>query len=125
MIGSKARRVVLGYFCMNILFITMSTIAVATGRIEPIEKIRLLIILELPWNLPQLIDFGSIPVWISHLSYRFYSVMLTSTLLGLGFALLYKPRTWCAVCPVGSMTGNLIRNMHKNDSKSTLNSKAS
>jgi hypothetical protein len=70
MVGNKARKAVLGYFCMNLLFVTMSTIAVATGRIEPIERIRLLIVLELPWSLPQLVSFVHLPVWLSHLSYR-------------------------------------------------------
>ena len=103
MIGSKARRAVLGYFCLNLLFVTMSTIAVATGRVEPIEKIRLLIVFEMPWNLPQIVSFLTLPAWVSHLSYRFYSIMLTSTLIGVGLALRYKPRTWCAVCPVSTV----------------------
>ncbi|MDT8297309.1 MAG: 4Fe-4S binding protein [Spirochaetaceae bacterium] len=125
MVGNKARRAVLGYFCMNFLFVTMSTIAVATGRVEPIEKIRLLIVLELPWNLPQLISVHALPAWVSHLSYRFYSIILTSTLIGVGLALRYKPRTWCAVCPVSTMTGNMIRNLERTGRSSEINSRAS
>jgi polyferredoxin len=125
MVGNKARKAVLGYFCMNLLFVTMSTIAVATGRIEPIERIRLLIVLELPWSLPQLVSFVHLPVWLSHLSYRFYSIMLTSTLVGVGLSLLYKPRTWCAVCPVSTMTGIMLRNLERTGRSSEIDSRAS
>jgi polyferredoxin len=30
--------------------------------------------------------------------------MLTSTLIGLIAMVLWRPRTWCSFCPVGSMT---------------------
>ena len=30
--------------------------------------------------------------------------MLTSTILGLVAMALFKPRTWCTFCPMGSMT---------------------
>ncbi|MBE6909573.1 MAG: 4Fe-4S binding protein [Ruminococcaceae bacterium] len=30
--------------------------------------------------------------------------MLTSTLIGLIVMALYRPRTWCTFCPMGSMT---------------------
>ena len=36
--------------------------------------------------------------------FGFYSLMLTSLLLGLIVMVLYKPRTWCAFCPMGTMT---------------------
>ena len=37
-------------------------------------------------------------------SFGFYSVMFTSTLLGIATMILYKPRSWCVYCPMGTMT---------------------
>ena len=46
----------------------------------------------------------SVPAWVTQFSYGFYSLMLTSTLIGLIVMMLYRPRTWCAFCPMGTMT---------------------
>ncbi|MFQ7160316.1 MAG: 4Fe-4S binding protein, partial [Ruthenibacterium sp.] len=39
----------------------------------------------------------------------FYSLMLTSTMLGILTMLVYKPRTWCVYCPMGTMTQMVCR----------------
>lgn len=38
------------------------------------------------------------------LVFGIYSVMLTSTVLGLITMVLFKPRSWCVYCPMGTMT---------------------
>jgi len=43
----------------------------------------------------------------------FYSLMLTSLLLGLIVMVLYKPRTWCAFCPMGTMTQSICKLKNK------------
>ena len=30
--------------------------------------------------------------------------MLTSTIIGFAVTILFKPRTWCSFCPMGTMT---------------------
>ena len=42
-------------------------------------------------------------------AFGFYSVMLTSTILGLVTMVLYKPRSWCVYCPMGTMTQLLCK----------------
>ena len=42
--------------------------------------------------------------WVAQFAFGFYSIMLTSTLIGLIVMLLFKPRTWCVFCPMGTMT---------------------
>lgn len=42
--------------------------------------------------------------WVAQFAFGFYSVMLTSTLLGLVTMVLFKPRSWCVYCPMGTMT---------------------
>ena len=46
---------------------------------------------------------------IAQFAFGFYSVMLTSTLLGLITMLLFKPRSWCVYCPMGTMTQTICR----------------
>ncbi len=57
---------------------------------------------KLPWNWAY--TATGVPEWITQFSYGFYSLMLTSTLIGLIVMVLYRPRTWCAFCPMGTMT---------------------
>ncbi len=42
--------------------------------------------------------------WVSQFSFGFYSMMLTSTLIGLIVMVLYKPRRWCVFYPMGTTT---------------------
>lgn len=42
--------------------------------------------------------------WAAQFAFGFYSLMLTSTLLGLITMILFKPRSWCVYCPMGTMT---------------------
>ena len=44
---------------------------------------------------------------------RKVSLMLTSLLLGLIVMVLYKPRTWCAFCPMGTMTQGICKLKNK------------
>ncbi|MCX8132114.1 MAG: hypothetical protein N3I35_18695 [Clostridia bacterium] len=107
----KAKWVVLIYFIFNLFVLTMSTIMVSVGRREPMEIVRFLFAFKLPWSMPQLLDIASIPGWAVHLSYRLYSMMFTTTVLGLLLAWIFRPRTWCTVCPINTVS-NLM--LHKN-----------
>lgn len=99
------RKVLLWYFGLNMLFITGSTVQIAMGKMAPMAFIRLFIAIPLV-PLPQLMPLAS-PGWLIHLSYRLYSMMLSSTVLGIAFALIWRPRAWCAVCPVGNLMTKL------------------
>ena len=116
LIGKKMRRNVLTYFGINLFFIAMSTIMVSIGRMAPIDKIRLLILFQLPFGLPELFPLPSLPAPAIHLGYRFYSMMATSALIGMVLALLYKTRTWCAVCPINSISSDLLEKAKKEQS---------
>lgn len=41
---------------------------------------------------------------VAQFAFGFYSVMLTSTVLGVATMILFKPRSWCVYCPMGTMT---------------------
>lgn len=104
LIKGKGKWFVLTYFCFNLFVITMSTIRVSAGLMEPLERVRFLIAFILPWNMPQLLNLGIVPDWALHLSFRIYSMMFTTTVLGLLLGWLFYPRTWCRVCPINTLS---------------------
>lgn len=66
------------------------------------QVVTLLWTFKLPWDWA----YGQITVapWAAQFAFGFYSVMLTSTVLGFLTMVLYKPRSWCVYCPMGTMT---------------------
>ena len=66
------------------------------------EVVTLFWTFKVPWGWAY--SATGIPEWIVQFAFGFYSMMLTSTLIGLIVMVLYKPRTWCAFCPMGTMT---------------------
>jgi len=101
--GDRIKKIVLGYFGVNLFFITMSTIMVSIGKIAPIEMIRFMIVFPLPFKMPQILDL-TVPAAFVHLGYRVYSVMFSSTVIGLLLGFIYSPRTWCIICPIQTLT---------------------
>lgn len=66
------------------------------------QSVKLLWTLRLPWQWAYhgtLFSDG-----VAQFAFGFYSVMLTSTVLGLVTMMLFKPRSWCVYCPMGTMT---------------------
>ncbi|MCX7746195.1 MAG: hypothetical protein N2645_04790 [Clostridia bacterium] len=114
LVRGKAKWFVLIYFLFNLFVLTMSTLMVFMGRREPVESIRFLIAFTLPWDMPQFLNLGIFPDWTMHLSFRMYSMMFTTTVLGLLLAWIFKPRTWCTVCPVNTVS-NLILDKTRNE----------
>ncbi|WP_430840952.1 hypothetical protein [Clostridium nigeriense] len=49
-------------------------------------------------------DLTNVSPWIAQFAFVFYSMMLTSTLLGFITMFFYKPKSWCVYCPMGTMT---------------------
>ena len=41
---------------------------------------------------------------MAQFAFGFYSLMLTSNLIGWIVMALFKPRSWCVFCPMGTMT---------------------
>lgn len=84
---------------VNMLFVTY----LVFNEAKTLGKaVTLLWTFKLPWQFAYM-DIGLTP-WISQFAFGFYSVMLTSTVLGLITMILYKPRSWCVYCPMGTMT---------------------
>lgn len=66
-----------------------------------------------PWNWAYTIN--TTPAWVAQFAFSFYSLMLSSTLIGLVLMILYKPRTWCGFCPMGTMTQLICKLRHRKE----------
>lgn len=108
-IKGKMKWIMLAYFGISLTFIIISTIGVARGVRLPMEHLKLFILIPLPFKMPQLFDVMFMTPWLTHLSYRFYSMMMTTTILGLVLAMVYKPRTWCTICPIATVSDVILK----------------
>ncbi|SBV96621.1 4Fe-4S binding domain protein [uncultured Eubacteriales bacterium] len=70
------------------------------------EVVTLLWVFKLPWNW---VETSVAAPGAAQFAFGFYSVMLTSTVLGLITMLLFRPRSWCAYCPMGTMTQGICK----------------
>ncbi len=83
-----------------------NTALVFSGARDLREAVTLLWTFRLPWHWAY---HGGAAPWVAQFAFGFYSVMLTSTVLGLGTMVLFKPRSWCVYCPMGTMTQLICR----------------
>lgn len=86
-------------------------IAAGAGSLK--EALKLFWTIRVPWHWAY--SAGFVPDWIAQFSFGFYSLMLTSTLIGLIVMALYKPRTWCTFCPMGTMTQTICKLKHRKE----------
>lgn len=90
------------FFLMMFGNIVFQTYLVGAKATSLKETIKLFWTLRVPWGWTY--SAGMTYDWIAQFSFGFYSIMLTSTLIGFIVMFLYKPRSWCAFCPMGTMT---------------------
>lgn len=90
------------FFLTMFLNMLAATYLIFTGARELREVVTLLWTFKLPWQFAYT-NIG-LPPWVAQFAFGFYSVMLTSTILGIVTMVLYKPRSWCVYCPMGTMT---------------------
>lgn len=109
--GKRARKIMLVYFLVNLFMLTMSTIMVSVGRVDAMTHLRFLIAFQLPFTVPQLIGMPDLPAWLLHLPFRIYSMMMTTTIIGLVLGWFYLPRTWCTICPIGTLSDKTLKMM--------------
>ena len=88
---------------MNMLFTTYQVFA---GASELRQVVTLFWTIPVPWAWAY--QGGGSP-WVAQFAFGFYSLMLTSALLGVLTILAYKPRSWCVYCPMGTMTQLICR----------------
>lgn len=91
----------------NMIF---STYLVFEGTKNMKEVVTILWTFKMPWNW---VSTSIVQPWIAQFAFGFYSVMLTSTILGVITMILYKPKSWCVYCPMGTMTQMISKAKYK------------
>ena len=89
----------------------VNTALVFSGARDLKEVVTLLWTFRLPWHWAY---HGTLfHAGVAQFAFGFYGVMLTSTLLGLVTMVLFKPRSWCVYCPMGTMTQLICKAKNK------------
>lgn len=92
----------LAFFLLMFGNMLLVTYLVLSGAQDMRPVVTLIWTFRLPWNWAY---HGTvIAPWVAQFAFGFYSLMLTSTILGLVTMALFRPRTWCVYCPMGTMT---------------------
>ncbi|MDD2533905.1 MAG: 4Fe-4S binding protein [Eubacteriales bacterium] len=104
----KVKQGVVYYFLFNLMIMAASTTQVALGKMAPMLMPRFLILFPIPVTLPQLLTWN-MPIWSTHLAYRLLSMMLTTTIIGLYLGFKYRSRSWCAICPVATLSDQALQ----------------
>ena len=99
----------LTFFMTKFILMCYATYKVFTG-LPLSQTVTLLWMFRLPWQWP---DVSAVSPWFAQFAYGFFSVMLTSVILGLTTMLLFRPRSWCVYCPMGTMTQGICHLKHK------------
>ena len=95
----------LAFFMTMFALMIYSTYKVFAGA--PLDQaVTLLWVFRLPWDWTS-VSFAA--PWAARFAFGFYGIMLTSTVLGLITMMLFKPRSWCVYCPMGTMTQGICR----------------
>ena len=90
------------FFFIMFFLMLWNTWLVFAGARNLRTVVTLLWTFKLPWHWAYhgtLFSNG-----VAQFAFGFYSVMLTSTILGFITMILFKPRSWCVYCPMGTMT---------------------
>ncbi|MDL2209500.1 4Fe-4S binding protein [Desulfovibrio sp. OttesenSCG-928-O18] len=101
----------MAYFLGMFGSVATVTYLVASQARELDSAVKLFQALRLPLDFVS--SAGAFPDWVIQFSFGFYSLMLTSLTLGLITMLLFKPRSWCVYCPMGTMTQTICKLKHK------------
>ncbi len=96
----------LTFFMIMFLNMIFTTYLVFANTTSVNEVLTILWSFNVPWSFA---NPSAINSWITQFAFGFYSVMLTSTIIGMITMLLYKPRGFCVYCPMGTMTQSICK----------------
>ncbi len=96
----------LAFFMTMFFTMVYATYLVFAGSADLSQVVTLLWTFRVPWNFAYTAEVAP---WIAQYAFGFYSVMLTSTILGMATMLLFKPRGFCVYCPMGTMTQGICK----------------
>ena len=91
--------------------VLLQTYLVFAGARSLKQAVSLAWAVHLPWDWAY--TAGQVPDWAAQFSFGLYGIMLFSLLLGVLAMVLYKPRSWCVFCPMGTMTQGICKLKNK------------
>lgn len=94
------------FFTAMFVNMLVSTYLVFTHAVYFHQTVSLLWTFDVPWHWAY---GGGAQPWVAQFAFGFYSIMLTSSILGIITLLLFKPRSWCVYCPMGTITQLICR----------------
>ncbi len=92
---------VLTYFIVFMLFAVVTTVLVSMDLRVANQQVKFLALVKIPFI--QVFEY-QVNDWMTNLSYSIYSMLFTSTIIGVTLGVIYKPKTWCIVCPISTLT---------------------
>ncbi|MCC3862773.1 4Fe-4S binding protein [Terrisporobacter petrolearius] len=109
----------LTFFMTMFVVMLFNTYLVFNGTNALKEVVKLIWTFKVPWAWT---NTSMVTPWVAQFAFGFYSMMLTSTILGIITMLLYKPKSWCVYCPMGTMTQLISKAKYTNKSNTSYNS---
>lgn len=101
------------FFMVMFANMILTTFLVFEGTNDLRQVVTLFWTFKVPWKFAY---HGTLfAPWVAQFAFGFYSMMLTSTLLGMITMMLFKPRSWCVYCPMGTMTQGICQLKHRNE----------
>ena len=101
----------LAFFLVMFMQMLFNTALVFSRVRDLTQAVTLLWTFQVPWHWAY--HGTRLHAGAAQFAFGFYSVMLTSTILGLVTMVLFKPRSWCVYCPMGTMTQLICQAKHR------------
>lgn len=102
----------LTFFLIMFFNMIFSTYLVFSGAKDLSQVVTLLWTFKVPWKFAY---SAQVTPWIAQYAFGFYSVMITSTIIGMIVMVLFKPRSFCVFCPMGTMTQGICKMKNRSE----------
>ena len=104
----RSRRFRYGFLAFFLtMFVNVIVVSYHAAAGAPLrETVTLFWLFDVPWGWAY---SGDGAPWAAQFAFGFYSLMLTSAIIGILMMLRYRPRAWCVICPMGTMTQAICR----------------
>lgn len=97
------------FFMTMFVLMLITTFKVFLGEKELKEIVTILWSFKIPWGFAY--KNTNLSPWIAQFAFGMYSIMLS--IIGFITMLVFRPRTWCVYCPMGTMTQGICKIKHR------------
>lgn len=99
-------------FFMSMFVVILFNTYLVFKDVKNLQEITILWTFKIPFDVLNNSNYSS---WVYQFAFGFYSMMLTSTILGIVTMYFYKPKSWCVYCPMGTMTQLICKAKYKDE----------